>query len=546
MIARRLAPIALAVALVLAFAGCGGCKGKDAPTPQASPLAFLPQQPQGVVHVPDLAKVGQTVAALEKTKLAELAAAAYGAKDTEQIARPLVRQLGFDPRKPEGFAEAGIDGSRGLAVATDEAGAQLLVIGVADKAKFEAYVASIARRMGGATRGEAQFTPPGEGAQPLAVSTFAAGDGSVKLAWAQRDGFAVIGADAGAVDAVGRAIARPWDRSLANDAVYRKAAGKLGARDLYVWMPKGTKVEGRRGTQFEHGVAVGLTASDKGVNARVLLPRGPLELAVLEPAGKVAGAELVPLLPADDFLAVRLGGEPQALQPLLEAVLPRGLFVRLRRAGIDAGTEILGLLQPGVVVGLGLNPEIDLSGGIPQEANVSRTNPFEFVHTTVYAKVKDPARAAQVLEKLAAGAGQFQMTVASEEIGGAKVYRASYAAGEGMSWTLAGDTLIATGGKGVLQKARTRIAAADAPRFEVADPSARKVFQSSASAAHLDMPRLTKALRAIPESAYGVGGFRIKAIVETWVGLLDEVKGVTASFSVDDQGLVVDADLGLK
>jgi len=368
----------------------------------------------------------------------------------------------------------------------------------------------------------------------------------VRVAWAVRDGYAVVGTDAAAVDAVGRAVSRTWEQSLANDAVYRKAAGKLGARDLYVWMPKGTPVQGRRGNSFEQGLAVGVTASATGLNARVLVPRGPLELAVIQPAGKVAGTELVPLLPSGDFLAVRLGGEPQALQPVLEGVLPRGLFVRLRRAGIDPGTEILSLLKPGVVVGLGLDPEIDLSGGLPAGASVSRTNPFHFVHATIYAKVKDPARAAQVLEKLAAGAEQFQMKVTSEDVDGAKIYRATYAAGEGMSWALVGDTLVATGGKGVMQKARARLALADAPRFEVADPSARKVFESSASAAHLDVPRLTKALREIPESAYGIGGFRIKAIVETWVGLLDEVKGVTASFSVDDEGLVVDADLGLE
>ncbi len=551
MIARRLSLLALVVALVAALAGCGGCRDEAPAAREASPLAFLPQEPQGVVHVPDLAKVGQTVAQLEKTQLAELAAASYGARNTEQILGPLVRQLGFDPRKPEGFAAAGLDGKRGLAVAQDEAGAQLLVIGVADEARFAAYVAGLAKKLGATAAGEASWQAPvpegAPAAKPVQVKTFAAAAGGpARVAWALRDGYAVVGSEAGAVDAVGRALSRPWEKSLANSPGYRKMAGKLGARDLTVWMPQGMKVAGRRGKQFENGLALGFSASAKGVNARALLPRGALELAVLEPAGKSAGAELVKLLPADDFLAIRLGGEPQALQPVIEGMLPRGLFVRLRRAGIDPSTEILAQLQPGIVVGLGLNPDIDLSGGLPVEASISATNSFEFVNATIYAKVKDPARAAQVLEKLAAGAEHFRMKVTTEEQGGAKVYRATYAAGEGMSWTLQGDTLIATGGKGVLQKARARLAAKDQPIFEVRDPSAKQVFQASASAAHLDMPRLTKALRAIPESAYGIGGFRIKAVVETWVNLLDEVKGVTASFSVDDEGLVVDADLGLK
>lgn len=538
----------LAIALAFALGACsGGCKGKEPEAP-ATAIAFLPQQPQGLVHVPDLQKLGETAKALEGTKLAELAAAAAGAQDTEQIARPLVGQLGFDPRKPEGFAEAGIDGKRGLAVGTDEKGAQLLVIGVADAGRFDGYVARLAARFGAGTRGEGAYTGTPEVPVPaVKVTTFAGPDAAVKVGYAIRDGYAVIASDASAVEAVGRSISRPWAQSLANSPVYRKIAGKLGARDAYVWMPEGVKVRGRIAQGFDKGLALGVSAARTGVNVRALIPRGALELAVLQPAGKVAGGELVKLVPGNDFLAFRLGGEPQALQPILESVLPRGIFSRLRRAGIDPGAEVLSLLQPGVVVGIGLNPDIDLSGGLPQEASVSRTNPFDFVHAVVYAKVKDPAKAQAVLEKLAAGGDKFQMQVASEESEGAKIYKATYAAGEGMTWALLGDTLVATGGKGTFAKARARLANAGAENpFTVADPNAKKVFEGSASAAHLDMPKLAQALRAIPESAYGVGGFRLKAIVETWTGLLDEVKGITASFSVDDEGLVVDADLGLK
>lgn len=549
---RRTSLLLVALALLLAAAGCGGCKGSETPAREASPLAFLPRQPQGVVHVPDLARLGQTVGTLQKTRLAELAAAAYGAKETEQLVAPLVRELGFDPRTAEGLAAAGIDGGRGLAAASDEQGAQLLVVGIADAGRFEAWVAGVAKKLGAARRGTESWRPtppPGMEVAPaeaVDVNTFATADGAVRIAFATRDGFALVGSGEAAVDAVGRALTLPWERSLASDPVWRKMGGKLGQRDLTVWLPSGATLGNRRGTQFEKGLALGFTASAKGINARALVPRGPIELAVLSPAGKAAGGELVPLLPPGDFLALRLGGEPQALQPVIEGMLPRGLFVRLKRAGIDPAAEILGQLQPGIVVGLGLNPEIDLSAGIPMDARVSSTNPFRFVNATLYAKVKDPARAASVLEKLAAGAHHFAMEVDREERDGATIYRARYAAGEGMSWTLRGDTLVATGGAGQLEKALARLATKDAPAFTVVEPSAKQVFESSASAAHLDMPRLTAALRAIPESAYGVGGFRIKAIVETWVGLLDEVKGVTASFSVDDEGLVVDADLGLK
>src|SRR5690606_21422139 len=135
-----------------------------------------------------------------------------------------------------------------------------------------------------------------------------------------------------------------------------------------------------RSKRFEGGLAVGIAASDSGVNTRVLLPRGPLEVAMIRPLGKVAGLELMSQVSADDFLAIRLGGEPVSLQPLLGGILPRSVATGLRRAGIKPVPDILALLQPGAVIGLSINPEVDLSGGLPTDPSLSRTNPFTFVH----------------------------------------------------------------------------------------------------------------------------------------------------------------------
>lgn len=535
----------LALCLVGALAACGSCKGDGGR--EATALDFLPPAPRGVVHVPHLAELGATVAALQKTELASLAANAIGARDAEQLAAPIVQQIGFDPRDPASFARAGVDPARGLAVGLDEEGGQVLIVGVADRKAFDGYVAQLAGRMGGGVRGEQRWQPEGEGARPIAVQTLAGDDGAVRVGWAVHGGFAVVAAGAEATSTVGRALSRPWERSLANDPVWRKIRGKLGDRDLVGWMAQGVEVPGRRGNQLlDKGVAFGIDANERRVNLRTILPRGPLEMAVLAPAGKVAGGELVELLPGDDFLAVRLGGEPKGLQPVIEGVLPRGYFVLLRRAGIDPVEEILGNLQPGVVVGIGLAPEVDLSGGLPLQASARRTNPFDYVTTTLIAKVKDPAKARATLDKLAAGASHFRMEVESEERDGQTVWTARYAAGEGMSWTLHGDTLVATGGQGMLEKALARLGKKPEGGFAIAQPAAREVFTSAASAAHLDVQRLAKSLREIPESAYGIGGFRIKAIVDTWVGLLSEVQGVTASFSVDPDAIRVDAELGLE
>lgn len=533
----------LAVALS-ALAACGSCKTPEADAPPATAASFLPAKGRSAVVVPDVVKLGRTARALEQTRLAGLAASALGARDAQALVAPVVRQLGFDPRSEDGFAKAGLDGARGLAFGDDGAGGQVLVLAVSDARKFDAYVASLAKRFGGDKKGEAIH--PGTEAAPaeVPVVTFSSGDEKPRLAYGLRDGFAVIGTGAKAVESVGVALTRPRAESLDADPAFRKATLKLASRDLYAWLPGGIG-EGRA-RRFENGVAIGATVGEKVLNVRLLLPQGPLQVAAIHAMGKPAGMEVARLLSADDFLAVRLGGEPAAFLPALDAIAPRRLLSQLRKAGLEPA-DLLSQLQPGAAIGLELNPEVDLSGGLPTDPAIARTNPFAFFRVVFVAKVKDPAKAAAALETFASKGAMFGMQVAAEGPENARIYRATYAAGEGMTWGLVGDTLVATGGAGTFEKARARLAAKEPGEgFVVKDPAARKIFETAGSAAHLDVQRLTAALRAIPSSAYGIGGFRLKELMDTWVSLLGELKGVTASLSIDEEGLIVDADLGLE
>lgn len=548
---RYLMSFAALLVSLAAVWGCGSCRDRAQGAAPTSPAAFLPAKPDSAVLVPDAAKLGAVLQGLEKTRLAGLAASMAGARNTSELFRPVVAQLGFDPRTAEGFAQAGIDGKRGIAFGDDGKGGQVLILAVAHREAFDSYVAGLAKRFGAGDRREVDFDPgAGDAAgQKQPIVTFGTESGGVLIAYGVREGFAVIGSGPGAVEAVGLSLTRPSGQGLDQSPAFARVSKKLGSRDLYAWLPRG-RGEGKR-RQFEDGLALGIDASERGVDVRLLIPRGPLEVAIIKPLGKVAGEGLLGQLPADDFFAARLGGEPVSLQPLLGSILPRRLEAGLRKAGIQPVPDILLLLQPGVVAGLAVNPEIDLSGGLPTEARIARTNPFDFFHLVLAAQVKDEAKAAEVLEKLAANGAAFQMKIASEQRGDLKIYRASYGAGEGMSWALVGDTLLATGGEGRFEQALERLSKAKGGAsalepFTIADPAARAIFESAGSAAHLDVARLAAALRAIPSTAYGVGGFRLKELMESWVELLDEVNGLTASVSIDESGFVVDANLGLK
>lgn len=536
---------ALLVVLALfaaALAGCGSC-GKPSlpPEPAASLEAFFPAQIKAIALVTDLAKLGTTAAELEKTKLAELAAIAAGAKDASEFVKPLVAQLGFDPRTPEGFVTAGVDGKKGLAFGTDESGAELVVVGVADPGKLDAWLGQLAGQLGGTARREEPLPAPNTGK----VIVFATGEGGPPaFAWSLKGGFAVASGGPTAIEAVARAVTRPREQSLATSAAFAKSTGKLGSRDLRVWAEGGGKLIGRRKIP-DSGVVAGVTASRTGVNVKLQLPQTPVQIAALKPASTPAGQELVALLPETSLFLARLGGEPTALQPLLEIVASRSIQIRLKKAGFDLEKDILALLKPGVGFGAGLASDLNLSGGLPGGEGAGDFNPFQFANVTLYARVKDPVAAQATLEKVVAAQETFKMKVDVRDEAGAKVYVASYSQGEGMTWGLVGDTLVATGGKGQWEKAKARLATPGAPTT-LADPAAKKLFEEAASAAWLDVPRLVASLRAVPESAYGVGGFRIKEIMETWIAMLDEVKGASAAFSVEEDAISLDADLSLK
>src|SRR5690606_21715189 len=128
-------------------------------------------------------------------------------------------------------------------------------------------------------------------------------------------------------------------------------------------------------------------------------------------------------------LAVRLGGEPAAYLPALEATAPRRLLSSLREVGFEPA-DVLAQLRPGAALGIELNPEVDLSSGLPTDPSIARTNPFSFFRVVLVAKVKEPAKAAAMLETLAEKGGAFGMQVAKEGPEDARVYEATYAAGE--------------------------------------------------------------------------------------------------------------------
>lgn len=521
----------------LILAGCGGCKKKEEVVD--SPALFFPTSPPNYTAIAEPAQTARRLASFEKLRAAELAATLTGAGESDALLRPVIAQLGFDPRTEEGFAAVGMDGSRPLAFGTDTLGRWLLAVPVADASRFSSWVENQARLRGAGTRSERTWE--GSEAAPVPSQRLVVHlgrEGDVRIAHTLRSGYGLIALGPDAADVVGLAASRTADRSLHGTSLHRQMQRRLGAdRDLIAWMPQ-DEDEG-------HRVGVGLSLRDDTIDLRVLVDRGVLEMALLSELNKKSGGEHVSLLSADDFFLVRLGANPTSLEPLLNAVF-RGPMRQLRRAGVEP-KMLLSQLHPGVVLGVDLVPEPDLSGGLPSTGALAtgETNPFGILQATLVARVKDPAAAQEALKKLADAGDALRMQVARREIEGVQAIVLGYEAGETMTLGIVGDRLLAAGGSDAFARLVHR---AGEPTADIGkrDPKAWAAFENGASAAFLDVPLLAEKIDAIPEAAFGIGGFRMKSLLTQWVEPLRELRGLALSVGADGDGLIVDAVLGFQ
>lgn len=534
---RNFAVLALILVGLASLGGCGGCRGK-APA-RSTAAAFFPPGARAFVAVENPGFV-RALAAQAGTHLDSVAGTFLALHPGEEPLGPVIRELGFDPRTPEGFTSVGLDPTRPIALGTDEGGRRLGVVGVRDAKAAERWIAEIARRRGAPTRTERIFET--EDGRRASIPAFLDSSGSIRIAYAIAGKWMVASEGADAVDVVGRAFFRDEESSLVSTQAYAYTRGKVGeGRSVWGWMPA-PRTRGRaKGSEWlARGFSFGVTVTETSSDLRVHIPQGTLALSVLQSAASVPEkVDLLPYLSDRDFVVARVGGDPAALEPVLRALFP-STFRQLRRAGLDPAKEILPLFQPGILVGISLAPEPDLSAGLPVQPSLAETNPFHFVHTGILATVKDPAAVAAMLERLAAADERLRMKVDVREVDGVKIYSATYAAGEGLTWALVGDRLVASGGEGAFEALLERIRG-EGRAYAPADAEAWKLFASRPLGLYVDVPRLVAQLREIPESAFGIGGFRLKAVLDSWVELLAPLRGVALAYGVDNDGVLIDA-----
>jgi hypothetical protein len=272
---------------------------------------------------------------------------------------------------------------------------------------------------------------------------------------------------------------------------------------------------------------------------RADLPRKSSELALLAEKG---GPDLVPFLPADAFLVARLSADPLLLSQAWAKLVGPGVATGIQKSGFDVQGEILGNIEPGAVASLSIAPTAVFSE-MPS-LDFRRSNPFRFIHLVALTAVKDAPRTEEMLAKLPALAPRLGAKIEVAKRQGRKAYLTSYAQGQGTHFAQVDGKLVIAAPVERLDEAIARLTRpAEDGAGPIGDAGLRQALKAGALTAVLDFSALAQSIRNLPSSAWGIGGFAMKATTLRWLDAIDDLRAVTAGVYAKDGALEVEVDL---
>ena len=506
---------ALLIALILAISVVVGVavwqKIRAPSLPAVHDPADLLVKDDEMVEVRSLADFGKAADRLLQLKIAGLGASLAGYGSTEEMARTVLQQLPFDPRRRDQVEKAGVDPDRPVAVGRPRGVGLTLVAPTRDPLQFVNEVARFAEERLGASERTAGaglmgprilFSRPG--GSPLVGLEQAEGYGTVIVGKSldERRPGTVLGAPAGYHAA----------RNLADDA------------SVFGYFPPGSQTASE--LHLDHGGAVAVKATAQAIELHAeTVPAQDITANLGALAGE-DGDDLLPLLDPDGFLFLGVGGSPVSLKVIWDAVMPDYVRRMTTLTGIDVNRDVFGNLKPGAVMSLSVAPTATLAQ-MP-ELDARRTNPFQYVRLTAIGRVVDPARAQAAVQRLAAAAPLFGAGVRSRDVNGVSVQTITYQLGEGVSFAMKGEYVLVTGGAGRMDASLGAI-----DKRTVSPSRLVKDLHVHGLTTRVDFSRLTEAVRALPASAYGVGGFAIRAAVNRWMDALAEIDRMDFGASLD-------------
>jgi hypothetical protein len=512
----------LALLVVLALAGCSRC-GKKPEAGQAGIVDVLPRGAVAVVVVPKLAESGAKLVLLEQVKVAGFVAPLQGFANARAFADEVVRQLGVDLRSQAELEKAGLDPNRALGAAVLLSGDVYLVLPVKDASALHARLEGISVNRFGAGAGASQQ----QGG--VTVKTFARQQGQPpRLGYAIANGWAFVGRD-DTIPKLGQAASLGETDRLSKDAQLAEALKGAAPHDLFAWLGSGSPV--LQATPLLNAF-VTFSLSNTAAEVRVTgqWKDTPALLAALTPQ---QAADFSPALPPDAFLVGRYTGDAKGLGAISGQLLGPHLARAFELGGFDLKAEVLERVQPGTVFSLSLADRPPMDRGVPS-FDIRQTNPFAYAHLSGLAPVTSADVIMPTLEKVAQVAPRFGAKLEKQQREGRDLYFTTWSQGQGVHF---GPKGAAVAFASPVQRLDAVLASDAAPK-----PAAQAADALSVS---IDLGRLGASVRALPESAWGLGGFALKPTTVRWIDATDDLKAITFKAGAKDGKVVAALTLTL-
>lgn len=521
--ARSLRALALAT-LALATISCAKC-GKQGST-TAPVERVLPRGAVAVVIVPSVEGFGQKLKLLENLKIAAFLAQLKEFPDAKSFADSLVAELGIDVRSKEALEKAGVDGARAMGAAFLVTGQAYLALPVKDAAKLHTALETISyRRLGAGANGEQRTGD-------VVVKTFSPQQNTpARLGYVLVSGYALVATDDG-IGKLAALAAMTESDSLSADANLKAQLARVPAeRDAFAYAPNGSPVLARAPVTSAL-VTLSLSPTAFVVAADAPWKGDAAQLAMLE---KKAGDDLLGYLPRDAFLVTRFQGDPSQLGPFAKDLVGPYLARAFEQGGFDLKTEVLDQVQPGAAASLSLADRPPMDRGLPA-LDIRQTNPFTYAHLSGVARAKAKDAVMPTLEKVAALGPRFGAQMSKAEREGVPAVLTTYAQGEGVHFAVKGDRVFFASPVQRLDALIKSDGRAGAPLAGLGD---------DALTVAIDLSKLSQSVRALPESAWGIGGFAIKAPTVRWLDATDDLKAITISAGAKDKAVQARVQLSL-
>lgn len=510
--------------LALVAVGCGKCasgvRGKAAEEFVASDAVF-------VVSVPSLSAFAKQTTALSDN----LRTGPAGQK-LVQIMAMIARQAGFDPFTEQGLRSVGLDPTRSFAASGGEGGEDgfFMALPVSDKAKAVETLTRFAR-----DRSAAQLTETRDVNGVKVSALVAQAGGEAFVAYADKDGFLLVALGPRAVGSVAAAMTRAPEESMAQVPAYAEAKKKIGPREIYAALSRAEAGLGRM-AMLPASTVLGLAIASDEVAARAYVGLEAEQAQAVKAALSGGGKSLLPLLPGASPLYVRGGLNLAALlaqyekTPGSEANLTL-LHAMASQAGFDLNAELLGNLEPGFALSVGLSNKAKLASAF--DFNPRRSNPFDTYTMLGLGTVKDAKKAQETLAKIPALADALDVRISERDVGGTKVWTATYRHGEGLVWSLVGNRIVVAGGLGdsfdpiiaSLHKGEKKV---QPTAFN--ERTRQALFTDEGLAIAVDLGRVNQIVGELPTSAFGqgAGAFMARSVATGIIAPLARFRGLVA------------------